>query len=72
MLCKDDGGTLAEIETSAENTYLQARAKVLGGKRLLSNLCGYAYFNERQFRLILIFLTLEGLKKAGLNYTPWG
>ena len=35
MMCKLDGGTLAEINNAAENTFLQAQAKVLGGKRLL-------------------------------------
>ena len=35
MMCKSDGGALAEIDTAAENTFVQAHAEVLGGKRLL-------------------------------------
>ena len=31
VMCRLDGGTLAEIDDAAENTYLQAAAKLKGG-----------------------------------------
>ena len=34
LMCERDGGTLAEINDAAENAYLQAQTKILGGKHL--------------------------------------
>lgn len=33
-MCRLDGGTLAEIDDVAENSYLEAKTKLLGGNEL--------------------------------------